>query len=140
MLTEVLRTGAQRLLAQDLEAHLAAHKHLVDDRHRTDFGARATRQGSHPRRGSRAHPVPLLALAPVPAADPLAGAAPALAVPERDLHGGLRGGPAGLAGTRRSWPLLQHDQPSEGGLVSNLSLTRGIACGLIRRPGSGILS
>ena len=37
-LTEVLRTGAQRLLAQaveaEIEAHLAAHKELLDDRGR----------------------------------------------------------------------------------------------------------
>ena len=49
-LTEVLRTGAQRLLAQaveaEIEAHLAAHKHLVDDRGRL----RVVRHGHLPER------------------------------------------------------------------------------------------
>lgn len=49
-LTEVLRTGAQRLLAQaveaEIEAHLAAHKDLVDDRGRQ----RVVRHGHLPER------------------------------------------------------------------------------------------
>ena len=45
-LTEVLRTGAQCLLAQAVEAHLAAHKDLLDDRGRR----RVVRHGHLPER------------------------------------------------------------------------------------------
>ena len=49
-LTEVRRTGAQRLLAQaveaEIEAHLAAHKELLDDRGRR----RVVRHGHLPER------------------------------------------------------------------------------------------
>ena len=102
-LTEVLRTGAQRLLAQaveaEIEAHLADHKELLDDRGRrrvVRHGHLPERQGSHPRGLRRADPVPLHAVATVSAADPLAGTAAALAVPEGRFHGGLRGSLAGL--------------------------------------------
>ena len=57
---------------------------------------------------------------PVPTADALAGTAPALAVPEGRLHRGLRGSLAHLAGTRRTRPVGQHDQPPEGRLGTGL--------------------
>jgi hypothetical protein len=143
-LTAVLRDGARRLLAQAVEAEVAAflaqytdkvtadgHRRACGaqrlpagtrdpDRHRAGAGAPTPdpRPCRHRRGGRRdGDPLQLGAAAALSAAHVQPRRPAALVVPERRLDRRLHRGAGSLAGAGRARPVGSDDQPPEGGLA-----------------------
>ena len=134
-LSEVLRAGARELLAQAIEAEvaavLAAHEHLKteDGRRRlvrhghgperailTGIGPVSVRRPEGPgpwQRRRRAHPFHVGHSAPFRAADAVAGCGFADALPSWRVQRGLPGGAGGVARQGRLWLVGAGDRPPE---------------------------